>query len=363
MDRKIFLKHLGTTALGLAGSMNLLNPLKSSDTGSPQRTSKNWAWITEAEGTLDEWRQRLEELKEAGFDAILPQERFDTIIPAAEATDMEVHAWLVSLQRGSDAKVQDEHPEWFMVNRDGESSLTKPAYVDYYKWLCPSRESVHEYLKQEVSELLEYSEIKSIHLDYIRYPDVILPISLQPKYGIVQDKEYPQYDYCYCSVCRERFKEQHGIDPMELEDPAQNDTWLRYRYDQVTTLVNKLALQVHEQNRDLTAAVFPTPDIARKLVRQNWPDWDLDAVLPMMYNNFYDKDVRWIGRAVKECRSEIPKTTPLYSGLFVPPMDEVDVAQAFEYAMEAGADGISLFTDTAMTEKHWKNLRRVIQRG
>ena len=362
MNRKSFLKQTGLATLGLYGAANLLIPFKSKG-NSMHRISKNWAWITDEEGTVDDWKRRLETFKKAGFDAILPQNRFDTIIPAAEANDIEVHAWLVSLQRSSDGQVQKEHPEWFNINRNGESSLEKPAYVEYYKWLCPSREQVHDYMISQAEQILQYSEIKSVHLDYIRYPDVILPIQLQPKYNIVQDKEYPEYDYCYCRVCREKFKDKHGIDPMEIEDPASHKEWLQYRYDQVTTLVNKLALRVHQENRMLTAAVFPTPEIARTLVRQNWPDWDLDAVLPMMYHNFYHKNVEWIGRAVKECRRELPKTTPLYSGIFVPEMDEVEIAQAFEFAMEAGADGISLFTDTAMTDAHWEHVRRVIQRG
>lgn len=362
MDRKSFLKRMSATAMGLTGAMGFTIPFQSSHKAGSW-SSKNWAWITDTEGSVDDWKKRLEHLKKAGFDAVLPKDRFDTIIPAAEATDMEVHAWKICMQRGSDKKAQNEHPDWFAVNRNGVSSLKKPAYVDYYKWLCPSRNEVHDYILKEIDQLLEYSEIKSIHLDYIRYPDVILPISLQPKYGIVQDKEYPQYDYCYCEVCRRKFREKHGRDPLKLEDPAHNDAWLQYRYDRITTLVNKVALKVHEQNRDVTAAVFPTPDIARNKVRQNWPDWDLDGVLPMMYHNFYDKKVSWISEAVKQGRSELPKTTPLYSGLFVSAMDEVELARAFDYAMEAGADGISLFTDTAMSDKQWKNLRRVIQKG
>lgn len=362
MDRKSFIQKAGMGIAGFVGALGITNPSRGLSETSHQN-SKNWAWITEPEGTEDEWKHRLEALKKAGFDAILPQENFDTIIPAAEANDIEVHAWLVSLQRGSDTQAQKEHPEWFTINRNGESSLTKPAYVDYYKWFCPSREPVHEYLKEEARELLQYSEIKSIHLDYIRYADVILPIELQPKYGIVQDKEYPEYDYCYCSVCREKFKEKYGVDPMDLEDPAHTEEWLQFRYDRVTTLVNKMALLVHEHNRDLTAAVFPTPDIARTLVRQNWPDWDLDAVLPMMYHSFYEKDVNWIAKAVKECRRELPRTTPLYSGLFVQELDDVEITQAFEYAMEAGAEGVCLFTDTSMTEDHWENIRRVIRKG
>lgn len=362
MDRKSFILNASLGMAALTGGFALSKP-NNKQLKHSQVNSKNWAWVTDPEGTVEDWKRRLEALKNAGFDAILPQENFETIIPAAEAHEVEVHAWLVSLQRGSDKQVQQDHPEWFMVNRNGDSSLDKPAYVDYYKWLCPSRESVYAYMKQQAADLLQYSEIRSIHLDYIRYPDVILPIDLQPKYGIIQDREYPQYDYCYCTVCREKFMEKHGTDPLELEDPARSEEWLRFRYDRVTTLVNRLALFVHEHNRDLTAAVFPTPDIARRLVRQNWPDWDLDAVLPMMYHNFYDRDVRWIAEAVKQCRSELPKTTPLYSGLFVPSLNEEEVARAFDYAMEAGADGISLFTDSAMGDEHWKNIRRVIRKG
>ena len=149
---------------------------------------------------------------------------------------------------------------------------------------------------------------------------------------------------------------------MKLGDPAETPQWKEYRYDQVTTLVNKIAMQVHEQNRMLSAAVFPTPNIARSLVRQNWPDWDLDAVLPMMYHNFYEKDVSWIEKAVTEARNELPQTTGLYSGLFVPAMEKGDIAQAYEYAMKAGADGVSLFTDTAMSEEQWSNLQRAMKK-
>lgn len=30
----------------------------------------------------------------------------------------------------------DKHPDWYAVNRKGESCHDKPAYVDYYRFLC-----------------------------------------------------------------------------------------------------------------------------------------------------------------------------------------------------------------------------------
>ncbi len=59
----------------------------------------------------------------------------------------------------------------------------------------------------------------SYHLDYIRYPDVILPVALWPKYNLVQDKEYPEFDFCYCDVCRDEFKNASGVDPKAIADP------------------------------------------------------------------------------------------------------------------------------------------------
>jgi uncharacterized lipoprotein YddW (UPF0748 family) len=360
MNRKDFLQQTALAGLGFVGGLTLQNSFFRQNPGSD--TAKNWAWVTDTGGSTDEWKSRLGKLKSSGIDAILPSGNFESIIPAAQEMDIEVHAWKVCLQRGGDAWAHENHPEWFMLNRKGESSLDKPAYVDYYKWLCPSREPVHEYVLNEVDELLQYAELKSIHLDYIRYPDVILPVALQPKYGIEQDQEYPQYDYCYCEVCRAKFEDQQGIDPLDIKKPAKHQAWLEYRYDQVTTLVNKIALKVHAQNKDLTAAVFPTPDIARSLVRQNWPDWDLDALLPMQYNNFYNKGVSWIAEAARQCRVELPATTPVYSGLYIPEMDENQLTKAYENAMTGGAAGVSLFTDTAMSEGHWTAFNNIIKK-
>ena len=35
----------------------------------------------------------------------------------------------------------DKHPDWYAVNRKGESCHDKPAYVDYYRFLCPNHQS------------------------------------------------------------------------------------------------------------------------------------------------------------------------------------------------------------------------------
>ena len=119
----------------------------------------------------------------------------------------------------------EEHPEWYAVNRRGESTAEKSPYVPYYRFLCPSRGAVGEFLAQQFRELTRLP-VQGLHFDYIRYPDVILPVALWSKYNLVQDREYPEFDFCYCDVCRASFKRQEGIDPLGLDDPSQHSTAL-----------------------------------------------------------------------------------------------------------------------------------------
>ena len=45
---------------------------------------------------------------------------------------------------------------------------------------------------------------------------------------------------------------------------------------------------------------FQVPSIAKKLVRQEWNKWALDAVYPMNYNDFYLKGPEWVGEMTNE---------------------------------------------------------------
>ena len=62
----------------------------------------------------------------------------------------------------------------------------------------------------------------------------------------------------------------------------------QFRYNRITSLVNKIAAAVHAKGKKVSAAVFPGPDsYAKKLVRQEWNKWNIDAFFPMNYNDFY----------------------------------------------------------------------------
>ena len=261
----------------------------------------------------------------------------------AKKNKIAAHRWMWTMNRG-EKELLAAHPEWYAVNRKGDSCAENPPYVNYYRWLCPSREEVAEYLETQVKNILSKEYVDGIHLDYVRYCDVILPLNLWDNYGIEQTKELPEYDYCYCDVCREKFRLQKGTDPLSVIYPEQNLSWRRFRYNNITRIVNRLSAVAHEFKKPITAAVFPTPEVAKRNVRQDWTNWNLDAVCPMIYHGFYKEDVSWIGDAVAEGVKGIGGKFPLYAGLYLSDFkSNEEIKNGIELAMQNGAAGVSIF--------------------
>jgi uncharacterized lipoprotein YddW (UPF0748 family) len=362
MNRRAFLTALGAGAVVAAGqgpNGSLLALGRWQAARSP--ATKNWAWMRGTVASMDEWKKKLAGLKAAGIDAVLIGGNADfyrSCIPAAASEGIEVHAWIPTMMRGEHVK---EHPEWYAVSRSGNSTADKPPYVPYYKFMCPSRADVRGFLVGFVRELAQVDGLASVHLDYIRYPDVVLPVALWSKYNLFQDKEYPDFDFCYCGVCRDRFKRQSGVDPRDLADPPADRAWLQYRYDTITEVVGLLADEVHAHRKLLTAAVFPTPAIARALVRQDWTTWKVDAVLPMVYHAFYKENVAWIERATREGIEALRGRIPLYTGLYVPDLPPADLGSAVRRALAGGAQGISVFQGDTLTPAHLEALSAALK--
>lgn len=350
------LAHLTLAALAL-GALSLLLP--GCTQGRSSVSPRVFVWMGEGEGVADDvLRSRFHKLHESGVHGVMylcDAERYPAVIALAGEYRLEIHAWQVILNC-RDPRVMERHPDWFTVSGDGKSSLEHPPFVDYYKWLCPTNPEVRDHVWSRLARLADIEGLRSIHLDYIRHSDVILPIGLWGTYNLVMDREYPRFDFCYCDVCIERFRTATGRDPRDMEDPSLDAEWRRFRLDSVTDLVNLLAERAHAQRMSLTAAVFPTPRLAKQLVRQDWTRWDLDAVYPMVYHSFYDKDMSWIGRAVKEGTAALGGGTPLICGIYVPSLDPEGMAAAARLALDAGASGICLFDFNALTEDHWRVL-------
>lgn len=322
-----------------------------------------WVWLhPNCKNSKEEWRRYLKDLKDAGVNNVLvqvytgrnalfqnqlfaehPCDILKTILPIAQNLDLKVHAWMWTLINPS-WQLKQKHPEWYVVNKLGQSTVDHPPYVGYYNWLCPSKSEVHQYLFKVVDSLLQYDALTGIHLDYIRFPDVILPPGIQPRYNLKQTDEQPQFDYCYCSDCQKSFEKAHGLNPLQLKTAEEQALWRNFREEQITKVVEMLSQRVKKQGKMISAAVFATPQLARKFVRQNWPVWPLDYVFPMIYHEFYNQPLEWIFEASKQGVKAVGHKKKLVSGLFLDHVPPDDLQKAIGLTRNAGASGVSFFS-------------------
>ncbi len=308
-----------------------------------------WTWLDYHPGmNLDSVCQVM---NETGLDGLIlnapTPDDYRIAIPIAHKHGIEVYAWLwtMNLEHDREAILRD-HPEWLSVNRKGESLADTKAYVDYYKFMCPALPEVREHIKNKIRAYCEVEGLNGIAIDYHRFVDVVLPTTLWPRYGIVQDREYPEWDYGYHPAMIELFQKQYGYDPRDQEDPSADEQWLQFRCDQITEVANEVAEVVHSYGKAMAASPFPTPAMSRKMVRQDWGKWNLDIVFPMVYYGFYTGDVSFISDCtIDNVKQKNPMTT-LYcgmSGVNGPAMFE-----SMDAALNNGAEGVAIFTVSSL---------------
>lgn len=284
-------------------------------------------------------------------------EELKRMVRITKEMDIRIHGWVWTLNRPGDS-IAKKHPDWYAVNKKGQNSLEYNAYVGYYQWLSPFSEGARNHIKENIQKIAAIEGLESVHLDYVRYVDVILGAALQPKYNLVQDHEMPEYDYGYHPNARREFEKIFGVDPMEMEHPELSTEWRQFRLNAVTSLVNELAEICHDSNQRISAAVFPFPTMSRSMVRQDWSNWDLDYALPMIYHNFYNQNLNWIQFVTEQGVNEIDGRFPLYSGLYLPALSPEELDTAILNSIQGGAKGVSIFEMNGLTDEHLEVIRK-----
>lgn len=319
---------------------------------------KAWLWVHGGDHTDDAalWRERFAAYRSAGVDAVLIDggpENIAKLTPLAIAAGLEVHAWMWAMNQQANPEAT-AHPEWFAVSREGKSCAVTPPYVDYYRFLCPTHPEARAYLRERLAKHAAIPGVAGVQLDYIRLPDVILPRGLWEKYGLVMDREMAPYDFCYCPRCLAAFREKYGR--KVAADPTTDADWRAFRIDAITAVVRELRDESDRRGVALEAAVFPYPSLARKLVRQGWDDWPLDAALPMTYNKFYNEPDTWVGESVRKGLRENSGRFPVHAGVYLPDIAPEKLDGFIRDTFTSGASGVALFGHDAFSPAHAKAL-------
>ncbi|MBS1704390.1 MAG: Tat pathway signal protein [Armatimonadetes bacterium] len=302
-----------------------------------------WHWTgPHPDWADDQLRRHYQDLASAGLECVLIEGDIDDReYEVAQSAGLETHTWMWTVNNPVEELLLD-HPDWYQVNRNGISCAVEAPYVPYYRWICPNHPQGRRYIIEKAVTIAEHPRSASVHLDYVRFPDVVLPRGLWEKYGLDQTTELPQFDYCYCRHCLEKFSENYNTKALKPSELIKNVYWYQFRYQSISDLVSEIKREVSMRGKGVSAAVFPTPSLARKICRQSWSDWGLESIFPMLYQSFYLEGIDWIGHAVVEGVAE--SGSRIVAGLFLPALEgSGDLEAAVRSAMENGAAGVSLF--------------------
>ncbi len=321
-------------------------------------------WITAQEKKSDaDYTKEFKKYYDAGIDEILINTNTDPIllerlVPIAKKEGLKVHAWIMAMNRPGDS-IALQHPEWYAVSKEGNSCFDTRPYVDYYQWLCPTRKESREHVLGLVEGLAKVEGIESVHLDYIRFPDIFLPIGLLPKYELKQETELPEFDFCYCGVCIAKFEKNHHKNPLKSNNVSIDMEWKQFRLNAIKNIVDDAYEIVKRNNKKLTAAVFPYPEMADHMVRQRWDKWNIDRVYPMIYHGFYNEEIDWIGFATAQGVKDLKdKDTELSTGVYLPPFKSgKELKEAILFAKNNGANGVTFFDGPQLTDEYLKTIK------
>ena len=309
-----------------------------------------WTWLEDLPDI--DMETAFTHMEEAGLDAVMLHaasvEDYRKDVEIARRHGITVYAWVWTLNppRQERPQIMAEHPDWFSVNRNGQSTLEYKAYVNSYKFLCPILPEVRDYLVQKVKDICAVDGVEGICLDYCRLVDCVLPISLAYNYGLFQDGEvFPEYDFGYHPAMLAAFQEKHGYDPREQEDPSRDEVWRQFRCDQITEVANLLCDAAHAAGKAVTASTFSGAGVSRFMVFQDWGKWKLDLAHPMCYTDFYTMDPSFARDATLQNQLAKAPGTTLMCGVDTElGGDPEHIFEKMDAAFSAGATGISLYT-------------------
>ena len=227
----------------------------------------------------------------AGIDPL------ELLLDRANAAGLRVHAWVnvLSLSQNPSAPIVAQiGRDAVVVDRHGRSLLDYPGYEvpapdrTYYRmgtpglYLDPAAPGVAEWLVALFGELVtRYPALAGLHLDYIRYPDV-LPFTPGTRFGV-------GLDFGYGAPSRARFARETGKRAPFQGSIENAEAWDDWRRERVSALVREIAHAARAQHPGiaLSAAVWSHVERGYLSIQQDWRGWleegSLDFAVPMAY--------------------------------------------------------------------------------
>lgn len=318
-----------------------------------------YAEFPESNDSVAEIAERLQALREAGIELYFPfvavtgehfftsevlgrptRDLLDPFMAAAREVGMAVHP-VLGLGGPLGLGQQTYEPP--------AEAASVPRYVLH--WACASWGENHERTVLVANEIIERYRPDGIHLDYARYPnaDVLM--------------RYP----CACERCKASRLQWLGKpipEPQDLDRPGVVYKELQMRAEYVRAFVESMRGLTDHHLVQLSASVRPSYYDDALAEGQDWAEWCADGLLdvccPMTYTESFGTFAMWMAR--HERLTDDGQVLWLAGiGVESPEakLDPEQVARQARFARKVGADGVALFSASALTREYLAIVREL----
>ncbi|MBW2242982.1 MAG: family 10 glycosylhydrolase [Deltaproteobacteria bacterium] len=237
------------------------------------------------------------------------RDALQVLIARAHEAGLRVHAWVNVLSMAGHAEgplLRDLGRRAVAVDQHGRSILDYPEFEvpppdrEYYRmgtpavWLDPAAPGVAERLAETLVELVRgYPGLDGLHLDYVRYPDV-LPYSPGTRFGVGLSFGYGEFS-------RLRFQRETGLAAPQgksVLNANRWDDWRRAKLTQLVALIGRSA-RAEQPRLRISAAVIADRERAYLVDFQDWASWLDDGLLDFAVPMLYTRDATLLRHGVE----------------------------------------------------------------
>ena len=255
------------------------------------------------------------------------------------------------------------YPDSRVITADGTFLGSKPDYKGY-GGVCPThkrwRTERLKRIERIVTQFGGQGGIDGIWLDFIRYP------------GLWEVKKPIIPDTCYCMRCLKKFQHDTTIKLPRNLSPKEAAIWIRetcpyewmkWKKEQISSFVKDVRgiLDRMSIKKPLTLGLFLVPwtkgerrnAISYRLAQDAFQlSMNADVISPMLYHAMCGHTPSWVGSMTEYYKEK--KLCNVWPIVQSSDCGMEEFAHALEYAGNADADGIFVFSFKGMKPDFWK---------
>lgn len=265
-------------------------------------------YTSNVEGTFQHGFTLQQEYGEYGNNLLL------AFVEEGKKVGVEVHAWVENffVGYGTDytaSPILSNKPHWASVNYDGSTVQRSELY---YLFMDPANPEVQRYLKQIYSEIIQTTDVASIHLDYIRYPVAK---------NVTSSNATNNLDTGYSEFAEAEFKQLYGhtgnLRQLVVSSPTIANQWKAYKTKVISDFVEGIYYTVKriDPKVSISIAIFGNVSNAINEKMQDWGSWTEDGFIEIIMPMSYYQSSLTVGSETKRLTDLVGNNAFSYAGL------------------------------------------------